>query len=166
MAERKPGQREEQQRMDKDTAASAAEEVQRATGEAARQGRKAVDEADEASRRAAQNAASALDEQAEQGAELTRDLLDSQTELAEVAVRTVESATDVGAMSTRVWASFGSAWVGLVQKQMQFTIESLSRLRETHGLTRPLETQARFLRETVNRTRAQQQGMGSTSRPS
>lgn len=142
MAERKPGQREEQQRADMDTAVASAGEEAVDTAN--------VDTANDARREAAQSA------------ELNRDLLESQTELAEVAVRTVESATDVGTMSTRVWASLGSAWVGLMQTQMQFTLENLNRLRETHGLTRPLEAQARFLRETIHRPASQQQEVRGT----
>lgn len=92
---------------------------------------------------------SELNARSEQAAVLAKELIEAQASVVEVAMRTVENATDVGTNSTRLWANASSAWIEMMQKLMQLNIDSVRRLREAQDLSRPLEAQAGLMRETM-----------------
>lgn len=118
--------------------------------ETAQQGKEVTETATNAALRAVEKGTSELQAQSEQAAAVAREFFAAQTSVVEVAMRTVENATDAGTSSTRLWASAGSAWIDMMQKLMQLNIDSARRLREAQDFSRPFEAQAGLMRETIN----------------
>lgn len=149
MAEGNAEQQNEEPRAVNKNIAHPAQQQTEIMREAAQQGKETIETTTNASQRALERGVSELNAQSEQAVVLAREFIEAQTSVVEVAMRTVENATDVGTNSTRLWANASSAWIEMMQKLMQLNIDSVRRLREAQDISRPLKAQAGLMRETI-----------------
>lgn len=145
---------------------NAADQAKQATRDAADQNRAAIRTAADATEETLDKAKAGLDVQAEQAVVLAKEFIETQTDVMEVTMLSIGNAKDVGENSSRLLASYGSAWIDMTQRLMQFNIDNLRRLRESRGFTRSLEAQANLVKETLSQWANTQSRMAEQARES
>lgn len=158
MAERKTEQRDE------NAADKGQQQTEQMTREAADQNREAIRTAAEATEEVLDRGKAELDVQAEQAVVLAKEFIETQTDVMEVTMLSIGNATEVGNHSSRLMASYGSAWIDMMQRLMQFNIDNLRRMRESRGFTRSLEAQASLMKESLSQWASTQSRMAEQAR--